>query len=189
MTYDPIMKARRTLWNMNQRCFNPKNAAYARYGGRGITVCDRWRHSFKNFLTDMGPPPAQHLSIDRINNDGNYEPGNCRWATREEQAANQTKGGCVANKYKATHCTSGHEFTPENTYITNRGRRHCRECQRQISRRIKIQRTAVLKLLDRVPLPPDAITWECGVELLNELQRLAVERKALTPPSAKGENK
>lgn len=75
--------------NMKTRCLNRKNVRYKDYGGRGITVCKRWLHSFLNFLADMGPKPSPLLTLDRINNDGNYEPGNCRWATRKEQAANK----------------------------------------------------------------------------------------------------
>jgi hypothetical protein len=79
-----------TTWQqMKTRCLNPRHHAYADYGGRGITVCERWRVSFADFLADMGPRPSALHSIDRINNDGNYEPGNCRWATRSEQRRNQ----------------------------------------------------------------------------------------------------
>ena len=81
--------------NMKQRCFNKNFVSYHRYGGRGITVCERWLNSFENFISDMGFRPAKGYSIDRINNDGNYEPSNCRWATKTEQLLNRK----CANQY------------------------------------------------------------------------------------------
>ncbi|MDQ5917678.1 MAG: hypothetical protein QG660_789 [Pseudomonadota bacterium] len=73
---------------MLQRCTNPAAEKWQIYGGRGIHVCERW-HSFDNFYADMGLKPSSKHSIDRIDNDGHYEPGNCRWATAKEQRANQ----------------------------------------------------------------------------------------------------
>ena len=74
--------------NMCARCHNPKNPRFKQYGGRGISVCAEWRESFESFIAALGRRPSPSHSLDKINNDGNYEPGNVRWATRQEQIYN-----------------------------------------------------------------------------------------------------
>ena len=93
-----------TVWRkMRDRCLNSNSGSWANYGGRGITICDRWS-TFENFLADMGERP-EGLSIDRIDNDGNYEPGNCRWATAKEQARN-TRANVLYEYEGETLCVS-----------------------------------------------------------------------------------
>jgi hypothetical protein len=79
-----------TAWlSMKTRCLSPESQSYARYGARGITVCDEWVNSFEAFLRDVGNPPSVLHSLDRIDNNKGYFPGNCRWATPAEQSANR----------------------------------------------------------------------------------------------------
>lgn len=133
---DEALKRLRSIWNgMKQRCFNPNAPKFKHYGGRGITVCNAWRNSFEQFRSDMGiPPPGR--SIDRINNDGNYEPGNCRWATWQEQCRNQRPGAPARENAFREICVNGHPLDAGNVYLTKRGR-HCRTCQRELDRRYK----------------------------------------------------
>lgn len=78
-----------TWLNIRRRCYSPTATGYQYYGGRGIKVCDRWLNSFENFLADMGPRPSPKHSVERLNNDGDYSPDNCTWATKMEQAKNK----------------------------------------------------------------------------------------------------
>ncbi len=85
-----------TVWqNMKRRCDNSNSPHFANYGGRGIRVCERWKHDFAAFLHDMGDRPSDLHTLDRIDPDGHYTPENCRWATRKEQARNIRKNRYV----------------------------------------------------------------------------------------------
>lgn len=94
-TSNDAMSPEYRTWNgMWRRCTNPGEESYPRYGGRGIRVCARWR-TFENFLSDMGQKPAPEYTIERANTDGDYEPGNCRWATMREQMRNMSRNHLV----------------------------------------------------------------------------------------------
>lgn len=109
--------ARRTMgleyrvWiEMKQRCYNPKANRYYTHGARGIRVCKRWLHSFENFLADMGPKP-RGLSLERRNNSGHYEPGNCYWATRKQQGRNKRNNRMLTAHGKSLCASEWAELT------------------------------------------------------------------------------
>lgn len=121
------LRAYQAWYHARRRCTDPNHKQYKDYGGRGITMCERWTDSFAAFLQDMGDP-LPGLSLDRMDNDGLYGPGNCQWATRGQQQK---------NKRLRTHCLKGsHEMTEANTYVERKtGKRKCRACQNEGQRR------------------------------------------------------
>jgi len=98
-----------TWKQMRQRCNNPNHPRYADWGGRGISVCDRWE-DFKLFDADMGPKPTSTHSIDRIDNDGDYTPNNCRWATPEQQSVNQRVWKISSTKISGVRLTKNGKY-------------------------------------------------------------------------------
>ena len=101
----------RRWYNMKSRCENPKNEKYRLYGGRGITLCERWQ-VFENFLQDMGHPPSPQHTLDRIDVNGPYSPENCRWATAREQSNNTRFNVRLDGKTLAEHAREL-DITPE----------------------------------------------------------------------------
>lgn len=93
----------RTWTGMKDRCYNKNYNQYKDYGGRGITVCDRWINSYENFLSDMGKKPNENHTLDRINNDKGYCPSNCRWSTRSEQVRNTRTFKTNTSGHKGVH--------------------------------------------------------------------------------------
>lgn len=94
----------RSWQSMLNRCLNPNADQFARYGGRGIRVCEQWASDFRAFAKDMGERQSPHLTIERIDNDGDYEPGNCRWATIQEQENNRSNNRIVT--YRGSRMTA-----------------------------------------------------------------------------------
>lgn len=118
----------KTWLGMKSRCYDKNEISYKDYGGRGIAVCGEWINDFMAFAEYIGDRPSDKHSIDRYpNNDGNYEPGNVRWATDSEQSLNRRK---FKERLK---CLRGHDFDEENTYwVEKNGKRHksCKACRR-----------------------------------------------------------
>lgn len=135
---------------MINRCHNPNNYCYSRYGGVGIQVCARWRNEFLDFLSDVGERP-DGMTLDRINPTGDYEPENCRWADAKTQRRNQSafakergrrissdkaKARWALDRKKRTKCRTGrHEWTDDNVYRHPKGWLMCRACRSEAHRR------------------------------------------------------
>lgn len=101
-TYDPEYD---TWCGMKTRCYNPNYREYHLYGGRGITICPEWKESYVQFLRDVGRRPSPEHTLDRINRNGNYEPGNCHWASKREQSLNRSNTFLIA-AFDETQCAT-----------------------------------------------------------------------------------
>lgn len=125
----PRPRARNRWRLMIYRCTDPNNPAWPLYGARGIKVCQRWLDSFDAYYQDVGDAPPR-MSLDRIDNDGDYEPGNVRWADQRTQSLNQRN-----HQAAKTHCPHGHPYDHRNTHHTPTGKRACRACGCEKQRR------------------------------------------------------
>ena len=109
------------VWDgIKERCHNQNNKDYKNYGGRGITMCDRWRYSFENFITDMGKRPTAKHMIERIDNNGNYEPGNCKWATITEQIHNRRIFKNNVSGYPGVYYVKKRDEWTASIYVNNK---------------------------------------------------------------------
>lgn len=144
-----------TWENMVSRCHNPNNPYFQKYGGRGIEVCDRWR-TFENFLADMGDRPSRLYSIDRVDNDSGYEPGNCRWATKKEQQRNRR--AC--------------------NYVEVQGRRMC------MQEAVEVTGLSATTLLKRQRAGEQLDAPRCTAPALARARRVRVNGEDLTIPAA-----
>lgn len=124
-----------TWRSMLDRCYNPENRQYKDYGGRGITVCKRWRNNFWDFVEDVGPKPEGKIH-DRKNNNRGYMPSNCRWVSHSESQFNRRGCGSLEK------CPNGHPRNEVNLWVAKDGRRHCRACGREVTRRQREKRRA-----------------------------------------------
>ena len=134
-SHDPSYPEYWAWKNMKARCRNTRLEEFPRYGGRGISVCEAWINDFQKFLSDVGKRPSAEHSLDRFPNpDGNYEPGNVRWATLSEQRTNQSITSPRKSPRRKTHCKRGHPYDSANTMLLPEGRRQCRTCHNVLAR-------------------------------------------------------
>jgi hypothetical protein len=171
----------KTWIEINRRCHNEKAKQYSDYGGKGIRVADAWRNSFETFLKDMGQKPSPEHTIDRIDNDGNYEKGNCRWATKEVQANNTSQNVYYEyNGEKYTIAQLAKKF--EMPYATMRMRLIYFPIEAAVDRSIKFE-TFVFKIGEKEKPMKDwlrvaGITFQQYVE--RRTSGLSVEQALLT---------
>lgn len=139
-------------WNsMNGRCYSNKNPSYHLYGEKGITVCDRWRKSFKNFLEDMGAKPNATYSLDRFpNKNGNYEPSNCKWSTPKEQSNNKNNNNLIEINGETLNITQWSEKTKLNRNVLasriRQGWKGSKIISKVASKLTKSQKIEIIKL-------------------------------------------
>jgi len=129
--------------SMKQRCYNPKHKSYKNYGGRGIRVCKRWLLSVENFLADVGDRPSPNYSIDRIDNNGNYEPKNVRWATGKIQVKNRRKYIRIKNRGENHHFS---KLTEQEVITIKNLLKEGKSNQTQIAHQYNVTSSAISKI-------------------------------------------
>lgn len=166
-------------WSMmKQRCYNPKHFRYMFYGGRGITVCERWRNSFIAFYEDMGERPSK-CTLDRIDNDGNYTPENCRWATAVQQGNNRITNRGITCKGETKNLKQWAAITGIDRSLISRRLHKGWPIEKALFQPVIV--------MPHIPHAPNIITFNGETKLLSEWSRITgIARQIIRKRIARG---